>query len=253
MTTPAGLAAGSRGRPGAGWLVPALDALIEGAWIAVLDAAFAAVSGAAALGPIPFAIAAGASLFWVRSSADRTTAFVGLAVLYVGAFAGAGLLGGALAGATTATGQPISFAQTGAAFAALAVFRGSRHSDSLDDDLVVGSLLQWGFPLLAMPWLYASQLTGPQREAFSAAAFPATLVFAAAGLLALGLARLDSLSALSGVSWRSNRAWLVLLAAVLATMIAIAIPTAFLLGTPLTLLAAGLMGPLAFVLSPVAL
>ena len=38
MTTPAGLAAGSRGRPGAGWLVPALDALIEGAWIAVLDA-----------------------------------------------------------------------------------------------------------------------------------------------------------------------------------------------------------------------
>ena len=47
---------------------------------------------------------------------------------------------------------------------ALAVFRGSRHHDVLDDDLVNGSLLQWGFPLLAAPWLYASQLaTGPAR------------------------------------------------------------------------------------------
>ena len=234
------------------WLVPGLDSLIEGAWIAVMDAAFAAVSGSAALGPIPFALAAGASLFWSRHAGDRTTAIAGLAVLYVGAFLGAGLLAGAFAHSVDRDGQPILLAQSAAAFAALAVFRGSRHTDALDDDLVVGSLLQWGFPLLAVPWLFASTLSGPQREAFAAAAFPATLVFAAAGLLALGLARLDSLSALSGVDWRTNRAWLVLLGGVLAVMVMIAVPAAFLLGTPITLLAAGLLGPLAVVMTPFA-
>ena len=36
-------------------------------------------------------------------------------------------------------------------------------------------------------------------------------MFAASGLLALGLSRLDALAELSGVDWRQNRAWLVLL------------------------------------------
>ena len=256
-TTPGAPPGTIRARPGRGfgrwtWLVPALDALIEGAWIAVADAAFAAVAGSAALGPIPFAIVAAASLVWSRHAGDRTTAMAGLAVLYISAFVGAGLLGGTFAHAIGVDGRPIVLAQAAAALGALAVFRGSRHSDTLEDDLVVGSLLQWGFPLLAVPWLFASTLAGPQREAFAAAAFPATLVFAAAGLLALGLARLDSLSALSGVDWRTNRAWLVLLGGVLAVMVVIAVPTAFVLGTPITLLAAGLLGPLAVVLTPFA-
>jgi hypothetical protein len=235
-----------------GWLVPTLDALIEGGWIAVVDAAFAAVSGSAALGPIPFAIAAAASLFWARNAADRSTALIGLAAIYVAAFVAAGLLGGQFWGVGAAGPERVVFAQGSAVFAALAVFRGSRHVEAADDDLVVGSLLQWGVPLLALPWLYASQLAVVHRDAFAATAFSATLVFAAAGLLALGLARLDSLATLSGVSWRTNRAWLVLLAGVLAVMVAIAVPSAFLLGTPLTALVAGLLGPMAIVLTPVA-
>lgn len=237
-------AAERRGFRVSGWLVPTLDALIEGAWIAVLEAAFAALGGTRPLGPLPFALAAGASLVLAWRAADRTTAYVGLAVLYVAAFVAGGLLG-------VAGGGPTPFAQAAAAFMALAVFRGSRHDDVLDDDLVTGSLLQWGFPLLAAPWLYATQLPPAARETFTAAAFPSTLVFAAAGLLALGLARLDSLAALSGVDWRSNRAWFVLLLSVLGAMLLIAIPSAFLVGAPLVLLAGGLLGPLAVLLTPV--
>lgn len=255
MTAPA--TAGASVRPGrrlrrAGTLVPTLDALLEGSLIAVIDAALAAFSGSTALGPFPFAIAAAASLFWVRHARDRTEAIVGLGALYASAFIGAGLLGGTFAQALSPDGRPILLAETAAFCGALAVFRGSRHVDPLDDDVIVGSLLQWGLPLLAVPWLYVSSLAGPARDAFTAAAFPATVLFAATGLLAVGLARLDSLAALSGVNWRSNRAWLVLLASVLGVMLAIALPTAFLLGTPLTLLAAGLMGPLGVVLTPFA-
>ena len=255
MSAPA--ATGASVRPGrrprrAGTLVPTLDALLEGSLIAVVDAALAAFSGSTALGPFPFAIAAAAALFWARHARDRTEAIVGLGALYASAFIGAGLLGGQLANALASDGRPILLAETAAFCGALAVFRGSRHVDPLDDDVIVGSLLQWGFPLLAVPWLYASSLAGPARDAFAAAAFPATVLFAATGLLAVGLARLDSLAALSGVNWRSNRAWLVLLASVLGVMLAIALPSAFLLGTPLTLLAAGLMGPLGVVLTPFA-
>ncbi len=235
-----------------GGVVPLLDAVIEGAWIAVLDATFAVVGGTTALGPIPFALAAGAALYISRHAADRRTGLVLLGALYIVAFVGGGLLGGTLSGGATTAGQPLAFAQAAGVFMALAVFRGSRHVDVIDDDLVTGSLLQWGFPLLAVPWLYASQLTGAERDVFAATAFPSTLLFAAAGMLALGLGRLDSLAGLSGVNWRTNRAWWVLLLSVLGVMLLIAIPSAFLLGTPLLALAAGLMGPLAFVLTPVA-
>jgi hypothetical protein len=239
-------------RAATGTIVPLLDALVEGSWIAVLDAALASVSGSSPLGPIPFAIAAGLSLYWVRHAADRATAIIGLAVLYVVACAGAGLLAGAFAGAVSPDGYRIGISETAAALGAVAVFRGSRHADSLDDDLVVGGLLRWGLPLLALPWLIVTAYLGAGRETFAGAAFPATLLFVAAGLLALGLSRLDALAALSGVNWRTNRAWLVLLGAVLAAMVAIAVPSAFLLGTPITLLAAGLMGPLAVVMTPFA-
>jgi hypothetical protein len=244
--------AGARRRiRGAGWLVPVLDALLEGAWIAVIDAVFAAVAHTTALGPIPFAIAAGASIYVVRHAADRNTNIAGLGGLYVLAFIVGGLLGGPLSGAAPIAGQTVGFTQASGIFMAVAVFRGSRHPDSLDDDLVNGSLLQWGFPVLAVPWLLASQFQGAERDAFTATAFPSTLVFAAAGLLALGLARLESLSASSGVNWRSNRAWFVLLLSVLGVMVLIAIPSAFLLGAPLLLLGAGLLGPLAVVLTPI--
>jgi hypothetical protein len=230
-------------------LVPVLAALVEGAMIAVFDAAVAAMEGTRPLGPLPFALAAGAALLLVRHAPDRTTNYAGLAAFYVLAVVGAGFLGGGVPGSDGALG---SFAQSSAIFGAVAVFRGSRHVDAPDDDLVVGSLLQWGFPLLALPWLYGATLAGPARSAFVTAAFPATLLFGTAGLFALGLARLDALTASSGLDWRRNRPWLVLLVGVLLAMTVIAVPAAFLLGTPITTLAGGLLGPLAFVLAPFA-
>jgi hypothetical protein len=237
------------------WLVPVLDALVEGAWIAVVDALFAVISGSAPLGPFPFALAAGLSMAWTRRAGDRASAYVGLAVLYVGAFVGCGYLGGALAPGGShvgPTGSIVDFAQVSALLGGLAVFRGSRHAEVIDDDLVVGFLLRIGIPLLALPWLVGAQFEEPARAAFAAAAFPATLLFVASGLLAMGVARLETLSAVSGVPWHTNRAWLALLGTVLGVMVLIAIPAAFLLGTPLVTAAAALMGPLATVLSPFA-
>jgi hypothetical protein len=235
--------------------VPGLDALIEGSWIAVIDAALTAVGRGAPLGPIPFAVAAGASLYVTRQSVDRTTQLVGLGVLYVGTFVAGGLIGGVLAAGTGPISPgnvaPQGFAQVSAILMVLAVFRGSRHSDALDDDLVNGSLLTWGFPLLALPWLFGAQLQPVERDVFVATAFPSTLTFAASGLLAVGLARLEALSVLSGVDWRSNRAWFVLLLGVLAVMLVIAVPAALVLGSPLVAIAAGLLGPLSVVLAPV--
>jgi hypothetical protein len=240
--TPA--AARSRGR----WIVPVLDALTEGSWIAVVDAAVATLAKTSPLGPLPFAVIAGLSLWWVRRGASPRTAMAGLAVLYAGGAAAAGLLGGV--GVPTVDGS-IGFAQVSAVLGAFAVFRGSRHIDILDDDLVVGGLLQWGFPLLALPWLYGASLEPADRDTFVATAFPATLLFTATGLLALGLARLDSLTSMSGVDWRRNRAWLALLGGVLVAMLVIAIPSAFLLGTPILLFFYGILGPIATILRPV--
>ena len=146
------------------WLVPVLDALVEGAWIAVVDALFAVISGSAPLGPFPFALAAGLSMAWTRRAGDRASAYVGLAVLYVGAFVGCGFLGGALAPGGShvgPTGSIVDFAQVSALLGGLAVFRGSRHAEVIDDDLVVGFLLRIGIPLLALPWLVGAQFEEP--------------------------------------------------------------------------------------------
>jgi hypothetical protein len=241
------LAAGARRRIDT-WLVPVLDALLEGAWLAVVDGLLAAWAGTRALGPLPFAAFALASLVLARSSPDRQTTAIGLAVLYVVAV----IFGGFLGAGGTGSGLILGLSQSAAVLSAVAVFRGSRHVDQKEDDLVVGTILEWGIPLLAVPWLVGLALTPAARAAFVAVAFPSTLVFVTAGLFALGLSRLDALSASSGLDWRRNRPWLVMLVAVLAVMTLIAVPASFLLGAPITSVLGGLLGPLAIVLSPFA-
>ncbi len=231
-------------------VVPVLDALVEGAWISVIEAAVAVAGGRPLLGPLPFAVAVGLSLYWTRRDHDPSTAMTGLLALYVGAYVAAGAIA---AGPNLTSDLPrLLIDQPAALLSILAVFRGTRHANRADDDLVVGSLLRWGLPLLALPWLYGTALAEPDRSAFVASAFPATLLFASAGLLGLGLARLDALAQLSGVDWRHNRAWVVVLAGVLAVMTLIAVPAALLLGTPIAQFLAGLVGPFSIVLAPVA-
>ena len=186
-------------------------------------------------------------------SAGRTTvglACSGLAVIYVAAVLGIGAMA---AGPDLVSGLPGSIADQSAAWlAAVAVFRGTRHVDRVDDDLVVTGLLQWGLLLLVVPWILGTTGGEAVRSVFIGLAFPATLLFGAAGLLAIGLARLETLAALSGLDWRRNRAWLLLLAGVLLGMTAIAVPGAFLLGEPLGELANVAAGPLSILLTPFA-
>src|SRR5262249_1236546 len=104
----------------------------------------------------------------------------------------------------------------------------------------------------AIPWLFATAQSPEVRSAFVDTAFPATLLFATAGLFALGVSRLDALGASSGLDWRRNRSWLLLLVGVLAVMTILAGPAAFLLGTPIVSVLAGILGPLTLILSPIA-
>ena len=79
--------------------VPVLDAVAEGAWIAVLDAALETVYGRHGVGwgPLPFVLAAGAGLIWMQRLHAPRVAFLGLAILAVG---------GGLVAATVAVGLP---------------------------------------------------------------------------------------------------------------------------------------------------
>jgi hypothetical protein len=228
-------------------LAPLLACLVEGAWIAVVDAVFGAGSRRQPLGPLVFGLIAAVAWLWVRSApadAERP----GLVVIMAAAFLGCGwlALGSRLEQNVVAIAvEPASW------LGAVAAFRGTTHRSREDDDLVVGSLLRWGIPLLVVPWLVSVALPPGTRSTFVTTAFPSTLLFAAGGLLALGLSRLEALSAASGLDWRRNRAWLLLLLGVVLLVVAIAVPAAFLLGEPVTAIVAGLWGPFAAILTPI--
>ena len=134
----------------------------------------------------------------------------------------------------------------------IALVRGTVHRDPEEEDVVVADLLRFGIPLLTIPWLLSVALPPASRGAFIAGAFPATVLFAGAGLLALGLARLEALAIASGVDWRRNRAWLLLLGGVVLLVLAVAIPAALLVGEPLERILGGLAGPLAALFTPIA-
>ena len=123
----------------------------------------------------------------------------------------------------------------------LAAWRGTRHRDPLTDDAVVGSLLTWIVPGLALPWLIGSGSS--ERQAFVDVALPATLLFVTAGLIAVGLTRLEALGQLVGVDWRRNRAWLSMLVGVVGLVALIAMPTAWLLNASAEASARTLLGP----------
>ena len=230
-------------------LVPLLACLVEGAWIAVVDALFAGASQRPGQGPFTFGLIAMVGWAWARrapADAERP----GLVVIIVAAFLGCAWLA---LGPLAEDGFPFRIvAEPTAWLGAVAVIRGTAHRTREDDDLVVGSLLQWGIPLLVVPWLVSVGLAVSARSMFVATAFPATLLFVAGGLLALGTSRLEALSAQSGLDWTRNRAWLLLLLGVVGLVVAIAVPAAFLLGEPVGAIVGGLAGPFAAILMPIA-
>lgn len=223
----------------------AATALAEGAWLAVVYSATSlALRDPVELGLWPFAIAAGVGVLIGRRASPRR-----LAPLVVGAAVLVGAAGWLV------DGRALALLGQGAFEAALArhpagwllgaaLWRGTRHRDPASDDLVVGSLLRWGIIGLGVPWLVGWNVAAG-RDVFAAQALPATLVFVAAGLVAVGVTRLDALGRASGFDWRRNRAWLALLVGAIALVVAIGLPVAFLVGASGEVLVGVLLGPLA--------
>lgn len=126
---------------------------------------------------------------------------------------------------------------------AAAVWRGGRGIGADASD--ASTLLTGGLFVLAIPWLVGAG--APAAGEFTAAALPATLVFAGAGLLAIGLARLRHLSEEVGTDWRDNAAWLGLLGGVVVVLLAVGIPAGIVLGASLGDVVRSILGPIAVV------
>jgi hypothetical protein len=112
------------------------------------------------------------------------------------------------------------------------------------DDRAVTRLVLWGTPGLALPWIAGQLVAEPLRGVFVEQAFVASLTFVSAGFMAAGLARLQVIGQETGVDWRENRSWLGLLVGVLAVVLALGVPAAYLLGLPIEVVARGILGPL---------
>ncbi len=240
-------------------LLPAgLEALVEGAWVAVLYAAIEVGPGHRELElALPaFFLAAAAGLAagrrlhrgraavpvggWAAPSVRRVIVGVALVV----AAAVVGWL--AAPEVRTALGGPVPTSaidhHPGGWLLGLAALRGLAHADPEPERGASGAL-RIGLPVLVAVWLLVSPLPAPDRLLFQSSAFPDTVVFMIAGLLAAGLAGMRGLGHQAGFDWRRNRQWLGLLIAVVALMGLLAVPWVALAGRPMVDLLVELVRP----------
>lgn len=230
-------------------LLPTVQVLAEGGWLAVVYAALQAFSGAIPrVGPIELALLAWMGLSWGRRKRWQTAGAeaIGLPALM--------LVGGAVGWlldpevrTLLVNGQALDALGTHPAgwIGAIAVWRGDAHRATDDDDQMASQLLRWAVPGLAIPWLIGHQLTaGAAEVAFTSAAFMGTIVFTGSAFTAMGLARLEAVRQATGSDWRANRSWLLLVFGVALALTAIGIPAALFLGVPASALLVALIGPL---------
>lgn len=229
-----------------GWLLPVLAILAEGAWLTVVYVAVeTTIDGRAPLlGTLELAAVAGGAAIavrrgWLRPD-ERPIAFftvlvsIGAAGWLWDAEARALLLQGNLAAAIDH--------HLGGWITLVAAMRGVGRGLEIDDRALT-RLVLLGVPGLALPWILGQLASGPLRPVFVEQAFVASLTFVAAGFMAAGLARLQEIGRETGVDWRKNRSWLGTVLGVLAIVLAIGVPAAYLLGLPVDTVARGLIGP----------
>lgn len=221
-------------------------AVAEGAWVSVVHAAVAIgiLQHQAGPGVAGFVLAAAAGVVVARRVPGRGAA-ASLAVVAV--VAGAGVLGWladpAVRAAVGAAGLSSAVALNPAGWLlALAAWRGTRHRDPATEDLAVGSLLAWGVPGLAIPWLLGTSID-ETRGAFVGEALLGTLLFVAGGLIAIGLTRLDAVQASAGVERRRSRAWAGIVVGVVTLVVAVGVPAAILLDVPIGALVHAIAAP----------
>jgi hypothetical protein len=234
-------------------LLPTLQVVAEGSWLAVVYAALQALAGGPPwLGPIELGAMAWAGMAWGRrrrwTGAQAEALGLPLLALVAGA---AGWLLSPEVRTLLANGQPTAAlgAHAPGWLAAIAFWRGEVHRSAEDDDAIQDQLLRWAIPGLAIPWALGHALTSGQVEAdFTAAAFVGTVFFTGTAFTAMGLARLEAVRATTGSDWRANRSWLALVAAVAIGVTVLAIPAGAVLGVPARSLLIALLGPLQTVL-----
>jgi len=227
--------------------VTVLALVAEGAWLAVVYAAVQVVIGEQAplLGTLELAIAAAAAALLARRGLldpdERPLTFFAATV----AAGAVGWLVSPAARELLAAGDLLGAIgqHPGGWLAAVAFLRGIGRGFEVDDR-AASRLVLWGTPGLALPWVAGQLSAQPLRGLFVEQAFVASLTFVSAGFMAAGLARLQVIGQETGVDWRANRSWLGLLIGVLAMVLAVGVPAAYLLGLPIDSVARGLLGPL---------
>ncbi|MDQ2941833.1 MAG: hypothetical protein M3R05_06565, partial [Chloroflexota bacterium] len=228
-------------------LLTLLALVAEGAWLAVVYAAVQVVVGGQVplLGTFELTIAAAIAAVLARRRLldpdERPLTFFAATV----AAGVAGWLVSPEARALLAAGnlaEAIGL-HPGGWLAAAAFLRGVGRAFEVDDRAVT-RLVLWGTPGLALPWIAGQLAPEPLRGVFVEQAFVASLTFVSAGFMAAGLARLQVIGQETGVDWRENRSWLGLLVGVLAVVLAVGVPAAYLLGLPIEAVARGILGPL---------
>jgi hypothetical protein len=234
-------------------VLPTLQVLAEGSWLAVVYAALQALAGGPPwLGPIELGAMAWAGMAWGRRRrwTGPQAEALGLPLLALLAGAGGWLLAPEVR-TLLADGELVAAlgTHTPGWIAAIAFWRGEVHRSAEDDDAIQDQLLRWAIPGLAIPWAVGHALTSGQVEAdFTAAAFVGTVFFTGSAFMAMGLARLEAVRASTGSDWRANRSWLALVLAVALGVTILAIPAGALLGVPARSLLIALIGPLQTVL-----
>jgi hypothetical protein len=245
-------------------LLPVVQCLAEGGWLAVVAAAIQAMFGEPPImGPLEFAVLAGIGMGWARRTRWRSPGWeaFGLPVIAVAAGAVAWLLAPETRIALVLGDlQAALSAHPGGWVAAFAVYRGHVHQAREVDEEVQDDLIRIGLPALGVAWLVgdlAARSNGViLHDAFTAMAFIGSLLFVAAGVLALGLARL---AAVRGDGPGSG-SWFGFALIVALGMTVVGVPAAVLLGVPLEALLVAAVAPirialalLVLVLSPVVL
>jgi hypothetical protein len=243
------------GRP----LIPAFRALAEGSLLAVVYAALQAAGGRIAyLGPIELGVILLFGTAFARRGRWTSQRSDALGLLGFGAVAGAfGWLLDPHVRAALVDGQllqALGLHLAGWLTGAVAFWRGAAHRVREDDSLIDDRLMRWAVPGLAVPWLFGYALSSGETESsFVAAAFIGTLFFVAAGLITIGLARLEALRRSTVGYWRRDTSWLLMVVGIALAVTVASIPIAALLGIPAHSLLGVLVGPLQTMILLVAL
>ena len=207
-----------------------LDALLEGSLVGVAYTAIALLgtSATAPLSLVEFCVVAAAGLVWARLRPRATSRAPWIASAAVLAGAVGWLADPAARTTLAALNNPLSALLVNPAgwLLGVAVLRGAAHEHADDEIETSTRALAYAFPVLAASWLPHLRSGG----AFTGPALVGSAVCVAAGLLAIGHARLRELELL-GMDSRGGRTWSTVATGVVVAVAALAVPIALVSGT----------------------